>query len=312
MTSARPTGVARRSALGLPPAIRACLFDLDGVLTRTERVHAAAWKEMFDEYLRARARPGLPFAPFEHDDYLRFVDGKTRADGVRSFLGSRGIELPDGVPDDPVARETVQGLGNRKNDLVLALIARMGVEVYEGSVRYVRRRSRGAASRSGRLLERELPRRARGARISPPSSTSWSTASSPSEAPQREAGAGHVPRRGERARRPPARAAVFEDAAAGVEAGRAGGFGFVVGVDRSSRPMRFETTAPTSSSEISRSSSGALSAAAYAVEPWSVRETGLDLRRSRAPSRYSRCRTGTLACARTSTRASRSRCPGRT
>ncbi len=201
MTSARPTGVARRSALGLPPAIRACLFDLDGVLTRTERVHAAAWKEMFDEYLRARARPGLPFTPFEHDDYLRFVDGKTRADGVRSFLGSRGIELPDGEPDDPVARETVQGLGNRKNDLVLALIARMGVEVYEGSVRYVHAVREARASLRGRLLERQLPRRAGEGGSRPPLRRRGGRHRRRCEAPQREACSGRIPRRGERARR---------------------------------------------------------------------------------------------------------------
>src|SRR4051794_17137072 len=107
--------------LGLPDAIRGLLFDLDGVLTQTAKVHAAAWKQMFDEYLRARAeRTGEAFVPFDAGaDYNEYVDGKPRYDGVRSFLQSRGIDLPDGSPDDPPSAETVDGLGNRKNELVL-------------------------------------------------------------------------------------------------------------------------------------------------------------------------------------------------
>src|ERR671934_423425 len=110
--------------LGLPAGIRACLFDLDGVLTQTARVHAAAWKQMFDEYLRSRAeRTGEPFVPFDAvKDYDEYVDGKPRYDGVRSFLASRGIELPEGDPDDPATAETVDGLGNRKNEIVLKMI----------------------------------------------------------------------------------------------------------------------------------------------------------------------------------------------
>src|SRR5438094_1649248 len=127
-----------QAVLGLPDTIRACLFDLDGVLNRTATVHAAAWKEMFDDFLRRRAaETGEPFVPCDaHDDYDRYVDGRPRADGVRSFLAARGIELPEGRPDDPPAAATVQGLGNRKNELVLAKLAG-GVEVYRGSVRYV-------------------------------------------------------------------------------------------------------------------------------------------------------------------------------
>src|ERR671930_2500055 len=130
----------RRPMLGLPSAIRACLFDLDGVLTQTARVHAAAWKETFDRFLRERAaRTGQAFVPFDRvTDYDEYVDGKPRYDGVRSFLASRGIELPEGEPGDPPTAETVHGLGNRKNELVLALLRRDGVEAYEGSVRYVR------------------------------------------------------------------------------------------------------------------------------------------------------------------------------
>src|SRR3954454_19941673 len=126
--------------LGLPDGITACLFDLDGVLTKTAKVHAAAWKQMFDEYLHARAeQTGAAFVPFDAgDDYDEYVDGKPRYDGVKSFLQSRGIELPDGTPDDAPSTETIDGLASRKNDLLLALIERDGVESYEGSVRYVK------------------------------------------------------------------------------------------------------------------------------------------------------------------------------
>ena len=123
--------------LGLPAHVRACLFDLDGVLTETAKVHAAAWKEMLDAYLRARAgRSGEEFRPFDQDDYDTYVDGKPRYDGVRSFLTSRGVELPEGVPADPPAAETVCGLGNRKNEIVLRLIHENGVKAYAGSRRY--------------------------------------------------------------------------------------------------------------------------------------------------------------------------------
>src|SRR5207237_7431017 len=125
--------------LGLPASVHACLFDLDGVLTQTATVHAAAWKDMFDAYLRARSlRTGEAFVAFDRVlDYDTYVDGKPRADGTRAFLASRGIQLPEGTPDDPPEAETVRGLGNRKNELVLDLLRRDGVETYEGSVRYV-------------------------------------------------------------------------------------------------------------------------------------------------------------------------------
>src|ERR671926_1259128 len=127
------------TTLGLPAHVCACLFDLDGVLTRTAKVHAAAWKEMFDGYLRGRAaRRGEEFVPFDPvADYARYVDGMPRYDGVRSFLTARGIELPEGESGDPPGTETVRGLGNRKNELVLRLIREGGVEVYEGSMRYL-------------------------------------------------------------------------------------------------------------------------------------------------------------------------------
>ena len=124
--------------LGLPDGVSACLFDLDGVLTQTAKVHAAAWKEMFDAYLRQRAESsGEPFRAFDPvADYDAYVDGKPRYEGVRSFLESRKIELPQGTRDDPPGAETIDGLGNRKNELVLKLIHEQGVQAYEGSVRY--------------------------------------------------------------------------------------------------------------------------------------------------------------------------------
>jgi beta-phosphoglucomutase family hydrolase len=218
--------------LGLPDRIRACLFDLDGVLTPTATVHAAAWKAMFDEYLHARAqRTREPFAPFQANDYDAYVDGKQRADGVRSFLASRGIELAQGAPDDPPGAGTVAGLGNRKNDLVLALLERDGVAPYEGSVRYVHA-ARDAGLRcavvSSSANSRAVLRAAGildlfdaivdgvvaardGLRGKPAPDTFLAGAHALGVAP--------------------AEAAVFEDALAGVEAGRAGGF-YVVGVDR--------------------------------------------------------------------------------
>ena len=219
---------------GLPGAIRACLFDLDGVLTQTAKVHAAAWKEMFDAYLQEHAkRTGERFVPFDPvADYDQYVDGKPRYDGVRSFLASRGIELPEGDPNDPPSAETVHGLGNRKNELVLALLKRDGVEAYEGSVRYVQAvRAAGLhtavvsasanckdvleAARIENLFEVRIDGivvEQRHLRGKPAPDTFLAAA--------KEVGV------------QPAEAAVFEDALAGVEAGRAGRFGFVVGVDR--------------------------------------------------------------------------------
>jgi beta-phosphoglucomutase family hydrolase len=119
----------------------AVLLDLDGVITDTANLHAACWKQMFDGYLRERAaRSGEAFRPFDPAaDYRLHVDGKPRFDGVRDFLASRGIRLPEGSPDDPPQAETVGGLGNRKNDLVNESIERAGVEPYEGSVKLINR-----------------------------------------------------------------------------------------------------------------------------------------------------------------------------
>jgi beta-phosphoglucomutase family hydrolase len=219
--------------LGLPDAIRTCLFDLDGVLTQTAKVHAAAWKEMFDDFLRKRAaQTGERFAPFDPvEDYNKYVDGMPRYDGVHSFLASRGIDLPWGDPGDPPGKETITGLGNRKNELVLSLIRQGGVEPYPGSVRYVRAAREAGLRRAvvsssancrevleaagiddlfevrvdGITIEREHLK-------GKPAPDTFLYAARALEVE-------------------PAQAAVFEDALAGVAAGRAGGFGFVVGVD---------------------------------------------------------------------------------
>jgi beta-phosphoglucomutase family hydrolase len=220
--------------LGLPDGIRGCLFDLDGVLTQTAKVHDAAWKQMFDGFLRDwSTRTGQPFVPFDPvKDYDEYVDGKPREDGTRSFLASRGIKLPEGSEDDPPDAETVYGLSNRKNEIVLQRIHTDGVEAYPGSVRYVKAvRDAGlpravvsssanakdvlAAAGIGDLFD---------ARIDGVVAERDHLRGKP--APDTYlAGAralGLEPRAG----------TVFEDALAGVAAGRAGGFGFVVGVDR--------------------------------------------------------------------------------
>jgi len=221
----------RRGPLGIPRDVGACLFDLDGVLTQTAKVHAAAWKEMFDAFLRARAaRTGEAFVPFDPVlDYDEYVDGKPRNDGVRSFLASRGIELPEGGPGEA---ETVAALGNRKNALVLKLIDEQGVEPYEGSVRYVRaardaglRRAVVSSSANCRaVLEAagiaDLFEVRIDALVAEREHLSGKPAPDTFLAAARALGV------------QPARAAVYEDALAGVAAGRAGEFGFVVGVDR--------------------------------------------------------------------------------
>ena len=220
--------------LGLPDQVRACLFDLDGVLTKTATVHAAAWKQMFDEYLRQRAeRTGEPFVAFDSDsDYGEYVDGKPRYDGVRSFLASRGIELPEGEEDDPPTEETVHGLGNRKNELVLKMIREDGVEAYPGSVRYLEavrdaglKRAVVSSSTNCRDvlvaagIEQLFEARIDGV-VAEREHLKGKPAPDTYLAGARALGVGAE------------EAAVFEDALAGVEAGRAGKFACVVGVDR--------------------------------------------------------------------------------
>jgi beta-phosphoglucomutase family hydrolase len=221
-------------ALQIPAHIHALLFDLDGVLTQTAKVHAAAWKEMFDEYLRERAqRTGEPFRPFDaHADYDAYVDGKPRYDGVRSFLASRGIDLPQGTPDDPPGKETVDGLGNRKNELVLKLIHDQGVQPYEGSVRFVRAAIEAGYPRAVVSSSTNCRDVLRAAGIDDLFDTIVDGVVAEREqlrgkpAPDTFLAAARA--LGKQA----AESAVFEDALAGVEAGRAGEFGWVVGVDR--------------------------------------------------------------------------------
>jgi len=220
-----------------PQRFDAALFDLDGVLTDTARIHAACWKRMFDGFLRRHAAAtGTPFRPFDASDYRLFVDGRPRFEGVREFLASRGIELPQGRPDAPPDEESVCGLGNRKNDLVREAIRAEGVTPYRGSVAWVEHlRAAGlrcaVVSSSGNCQEvlrvagieglfdaRVDGRVARemGLRGKPDPETFLEAA--------RRLGVG------------PERAVVIEDALSGVRAGRAGGFGLVVGVARHDDP----------------------------------------------------------------------------
>jgi beta-phosphoglucomutase family hydrolase len=220
--------------LGLPAHVTACLFDLDGVLTQTAEVHNAAWEETFNSFLRQRAEAAHePFHPFDPGpDYNRYVDGKPRADGVRSFLASRGIVLPEGKPDDPASADTVNGVGNRKNAILLRRLREGGVLVYAGSVAYLRAAARAGLRRAvvsasanckevvtaaglDDLIEVRVDgivARAEGLRGKPHPDTFLAAAQLLGVRPEQ--------------------AAVFEDALAGVAAGRAGGFGYVVGVDR--------------------------------------------------------------------------------
>ncbi|MFV2083491.1 HAD family hydrolase [Micromonospora sp. LOL_021] len=220
--------------LGLPAHVTACLFDLDGVLTQTAKVHNAAWEETFNNFLRARAdETGQPFQPFDPGaDYSQYVDGRPRADGVRSFLASRGVELPEGSADDPPEADTVYGIGTRKNEVLLRRIAEDGVQVYDGSLAYLHaarwvglHRAVVSASANCRdvliaagieeLVEVRVDgviAREKGLRGKPEPDTFLAAAA--------QLGV------------EPGNAAVFEDALAGVTAARAGEFGCVIGVDR--------------------------------------------------------------------------------
>ena len=222
------------SALGLPDRIRACLFDLDGVLTQTARVHAAAWKEMFDAYLRDRAaRSRQAFVPFDQvTDYDEYVDGKPRSDGVRSFLASRGVHLPEGGHDDPPDKETVSGLGNRKNELVLALIREKGVQPYEGSVRYLQAVIHAGLQRAVVSSSTNCRDVLRAAGLDGLFDTVVDGVVAEREHLKGKPAPDTFLYAASMLGVEPAQAAVFEDALAGVEAGRAGGFGYVVGVDR--------------------------------------------------------------------------------
>jgi beta-phosphoglucomutase family hydrolase len=222
------------SALGVPGFIRGLLFDLDGVLTQTAKQHAAAWKQMFDDFLAQRSRDtGEPFMPFDsRTDYDTYVDGKPRLAGTQAFLESRQIELPTGTPQDPAGTPTVNGLASQKNDLVLALIKNQGVTVYPGSVRYLHAaRESGlpcavvtSSANAEQVLTSAKLLDLFDARVDGLVAGREGLAGKPAPdtflAGARLLGV------------PPEAAAVFEDALAGVAAGRAGHFGYVVGVDR--------------------------------------------------------------------------------
>ncbi|OBF15837.1 hypothetical protein A5725_02930 [Mycobacterium kubicae] len=224
----------RFTVLGLPDKVRACLFDLDGVLTDTASVHTKAWQNMFDDFLKQRAeRDGEEFVPFDPDkDYREYVDGKKREDGVRSFLESRGIDLPDGDPDDSGDKETVYGLGNRKNDMFQKVLHDDGVKVFDGSRRYLEAvKEAGLAvavvsssANTGEVLKVTGLDRFVQERVDGVTLREENIAGKP--APD------SFLRAAELLDVEPDAAAVFEDALSGVEAGRAGNFGVVVGVDR--------------------------------------------------------------------------------
>ncbi len=216
----------------------AVLFDLDGVLTATAKIHAACWKKMFDSYLEKRAaQKGETFRPFDIGrDYQLYVDGKPRYDGVRDFLASRGINLPEGTSEDAPEKETVRGLGNRKNELVNEAIAAGEVEAFEGSVALVRQLRRAGiktavvSSSNNCLSVLEAARISDlfDARVDGVVATRQNLAGKPAPdtflAAAKELGV------------EPARAVVVEDAISGVQAGRAGRFGLVIGVDRKRDP----------------------------------------------------------------------------
>jgi beta-phosphoglucomutase family hydrolase len=220
--------------LGLPAGIRACLFDLDGVLTDTASVHRKAWKAMFDDFLRQWSQDhGSNFVPFDAEaDYLTYVDGKTRGDGVRSFLASRDIKLPDGSPDDAPTAETVNGLGNKKNALFLRTVDKDGVQVFDGSRRYLEAVTRAglavavvsSSANTRQVLEvtglaKFVQKRVDGVMLKEKHIAGKPAPDSYLEGARLLDVA-------------PAEAAVYEDALSGVAAGRAGHFGLVVGVDR--------------------------------------------------------------------------------
>jgi beta-phosphoglucomutase family hydrolase len=216
---------------GLPERIRAALFDLDGVLTPTAAVHAAAWQEMFDGFLREREGPGFrPFDPV--DDYATYVDGRARADGTRSFLASRGITLPEGSSGDPPDAQTVEGLSERKDGIFRRHLAERGVTPYPGSVRYLRT-IRAAGLRTAVVsASRHCAEIVAAAGIGDLFDVRVDGLDAARERLRGKPAPDTFVAAAKRLTTITAQAAVFEDAIAGVAAGRAGRFGWVVGVDR--------------------------------------------------------------------------------
>jgi beta-phosphoglucomutase family hydrolase len=223
--------------LGLPDGITATLFDMDGVITNTATVHDAAWKQTFDEFLQARAQQtGEPFVPFDPvGDYDTYVDGKPRLDGTRSFLTSRGITVPAGTPDDAPGTPTLYGISNKKNDVLLAKLASDGVQVYDGSVRYLH------AVRAAGLRTAIVSSSANTVQVLKAAGLSdqFDVRVDAQVAQARHLNGKPAPDTYLEAARelgvPASAAAVFEDALAGVASGRAGHFGFVVGVNRANQ-----------------------------------------------------------------------------
>jgi beta-phosphoglucomutase family hydrolase len=212
----------------------AVLFDLDGVITNTATLHATCWKQMFDEYLRERAeQKGEAFRPFDlATDYRLYVDGKPRFDGVRDFLRSRGIQLPEGNPDDPADVETVHGLGNRKNDLVNRAIAEVGVEPYAGTVQFIHQLGRDGFKIAVVTSSQNCSAVLRAAKLD----ASFEVRVDGNTIEAERLGGKPAPDTFLMAARllgvEPKRTVVVEDAISGVEAGSNGNFGLVIGVAR--------------------------------------------------------------------------------
>jgi alpha,alpha-trehalase len=216
-----------------PAIIDAVIFDMDGVITDTARVHFAAWKRLFDDYLSVLAeRDGDEFVEFSGEDYRAYVDGKPRYDGVRSFLGSRGITLAEGTPEDPPGDSTVQALGNKKNGFFMDELRASGADAYPHAVDLVHRLQAAgigtaiisASANAAEVLDSAGVGTLFPERVDGLVAAEMGLAGKPDPAVFLEAA--------KRLGATPERAAVVEDAQAGVEAGSRGGFAFVIGVDR--------------------------------------------------------------------------------
>ena len=271
---------------GLPDGVTACLFDMDGVVTQTATVHAAAWKEMFDEFLRQRAQStGTEFVPFDpHHEYDAYVDGKPRLDGTRSFLESRGIHLPEGTPDDPPGTPTLYGLSNRKNDLVLAKIAAGGVQVYDGSIAYIKAVRAGGIATAIVSASANTQQVLKSAGIEDLFDVRIDGVVAKERALRGKPAPDTFLAAAEALGVPAAHAVVFEDAQAGVAAGHAGHFALVVGVDRVGQAAELrehgaDIVVKDLAELLDTADSGhpMIKQAAYGTEPWRLVEKGLNL-----------------------------------
>jgi len=217
-----------------PDKFKAVLFDLDGVLTATAKLHAKCWKQAFDEFLKKRAEENNEdFKPFDKTkDYEEYVDGKPRYDGAQSFLESRGIELPHGDPDDPPDKKTVCGLGNRKTELFDKALKDEGVEVYEGSVAWLRQLRQQGVKTAVVSSSKHCQAIIEAAGIADLFDTRVDGKVSDELNLKGKPAPDIFLKAAERLEVAPEKAVVVEDATAGVEAGHKGGFGLVIGVDR--------------------------------------------------------------------------------